>query len=81
MGMAPDTGQRVAAILNAAWLVRHYARGGRVRSTSPMAVKRSAAIRELGLQVREHFNSSEDFESLLAAVVDGLRPRDDQPPF
>lgn len=78
--MAPDTGICVAAILNAAWMVRHYARGGRLRN-SPMAQKRADAIRQLGLQVREAFNSSEDFEALLGAVVDGLRPRDDQPPF
>jgi hypothetical protein len=29
--------------------------------------------------VREAFNRSEDFEALLAAICDGLRPRDEQP--
>lgn len=72
----PDSPAQVAAILNAAWLVRHYARGGR---SAIHRADRQAAIRELGLAVRQAFNQSEDFEALLAAVVDGLRPKDDQP--
>lgn len=67
--MVPDTGAQVAAILNAAWMVRHYARGGRVSKAS-----------QLGLIVRNAFSSSDDFEPLLAAVVDGLRPHEN-PPF
>ena len=78
--MAPDTGQLVAAILNDAWMVRHYARGGRVSKASPLARQRALAIRKLGLTVREAFASSQDFEPLLAAVVDGLRPNE-HPPF
>lgn len=71
----------VAAIYNAAWMVRHYARGGRATDqTSHLALKRRAAIYDLGLVVRSAFNQSEDFEPLLAAVADGLRPKDD-PPF
>lgn len=75
--MAPDSSRLVAAILNDAWMVRHYVRGGRV---SIQRDQRDEAIRRLGLTVRDAFNSSEDFETLLAAVVDGLRPRSD-PPF
>lgn len=75
--MAPDTGQLVAAILNAAWMVRHYARGGR---SAIQRTRRAQAIQKMGLTVREAFDSSDDFETLLGAVVDGLRPRDD-PPF
>lgn len=71
---------QVAAILNAAWMVRHHARGGRVSRESPMAANRQKAIRAMGLIVRQAFQSSDDFEPLLAAVVDGLRPRD-EPPF
>lgn len=78
--MAPDSTGRVAAILNAAWMVRHYARGAR-QSQSKIAELRAQAIRELGLIVRDALNQSEDFEVLLAAVVDGLRPRDESPPF
>ena len=75
--MAPDTAELVAAILNASWMVRHYARGGRSEIHSK---ERNRAIYDLGLAVRLAFDTSEDFESLLAAVVDGLRPKDD-PPF
>ena len=78
--MAPDTGQLVAQILNAAWMVRHYARGsGMTDQTSRMARNRHAAIHDLGIAVRGAFNKSEDFEPLLAALVDGLRPRDERP--
>ena len=73
----PDSPSQVAAILNAAWMVRHYARGGRGALHS---AQRAQAIQFLGETVREAFNKSNDFEALLAAVVDGLRPKDD-PPF
>lgn len=75
--MGPDSPQLVAAILNAAWMVRHYARGGR---SSIQRNERIKAIQHLGLVVRDAFSKSDDFEALLAAVVDGLRPRD-EPPF
>ena len=67
--MAPESTGQVHAILNAAWMVRHYARVPR---------KRAEAIRQLGLVVRQSLNSSEDFEPLLAALVDGLRPKEDR---
>lgn len=72
-----DTAALVAAILNAGFMVRHYARGARGRL---QRAERTQAIQHMGLAVREAFNRSEDFEPLLAAVVDGLRPRD-EPPF
>ena len=71
------TQAHVAAILNASYMVRHYARGGR---SSLQRTQRSQAIQRLGLTVRDAFNESDDYEPLLAAVVDGLRPKDD-PPF
>jgi hypothetical protein len=74
--MAPDTAQLVAGILNSAWMVRHYARGGR---SSILRTQRQQAILHLGLTVRNAFTTSEDFEALLGAVVDGLRPRDTTP--
>jgi hypothetical protein len=74
--MAPDTGSLVAQILNDAWMVRHYARGGRL---AIHRARRQQAIQKLGLTVRAAFNRSEDFAALLTAVVDGLRPRDEQP--
>jgi hypothetical protein len=65
----------VAEILNGGWMVRHYARGARLRFQQ---AQRSEAIRQLGLTVRQAFACSDDFEPLLTAVVDGLRPRDEQ---
>ncbi|HEU4344788.1 MAG TPA: hypothetical protein VFU31_24835 [Candidatus Binatia bacterium] len=62
-------------------MVRHYARGGRMSRESALAAKRRAAIRDLGLTVRQAFNASEDFEALLTAVVDGGASRDDWPRF
>lgn len=75
--MAPDTAELVASILNSAWMVRHYVRGGRSQIGR---AHRQQAILKLGLTVRDAFDRSSDFEALLAAVADGLRPRDD-PPF
>jgi hypothetical protein len=74
--MAPDTTRHVASILNDWWMVRHYVRGGR---SAIQKAQRQEAIRRLGLTIRDAFNSSEDFEPLLAAVLDGGRPRDEQP--
>ena len=73
--MAPDTTGQVAAILNAAWMVRHYA----LQRTRHDRLRRAQAIQKLGLVVREAFYTSDDFEALLGAVVDGLRPKDNQP--
>ncbi len=67
-----DTAALVAAILNAGYMVRFYAR-------PVQREQRREAILALGLAVREAFNASEDFETLLAAVADALRPRDERP--
>lgn len=72
--MAPDA--RFAPIYNACWWVRRYA----LQRTPAMRAARVEAIRRLGLLLREAFNATDDFEPLLVAIVDGLRPRDD-PPF
>jgi hypothetical protein len=72
-----ETAAKVAAILNAAWMVRHYKRGGRV---AIQRAQRDQAIQKLGLIVRDAFSNSNDFEPLLAAIVDGLRPSE-EPPF
>ena len=74
--MGPDTGELVAQILNEWYLVRHYERGGR---SSIGQLRRAQAIRKLGLTVRFAFNSSDDFEALLAAILDGGRPHHTQP--
>ncbi len=74
--MGSDTAELVSAILNAAWMVRHYG-GCRTRTERLL---RQQAVLKLGLVAREALNRSDDFEPLLAALVDGLRPRS-QPPF
>lgn len=71
--LAPEL-QHAATIRNKAWMVRHYPR-------AMQRELRARAIRELGLAVRAAFNASDDFEPLLAAVVDGLAPRAEPPAF
>jgi len=71
MSGPPDAEALVAAIFNAAYMVRHYARGG---LTCFQREERAAAIRRMGLAVREAFNRSENFEPLLSAIVEGLTP-------
>lgn len=71
--MAPQhTTHHVAAILNGGYMVRHYPRPGQ-------SAQRAEAIAQLGRVVRDAFNQSEDFEPLLAAICDGLRPHDERP--
>ena len=72
METGPSTELHVAAILNAAWRVRHYSRGARLEIQRK---SRAEAIQLLGAAVRDAFQHSEDFETLLTAVVDGLSPR------
>lgn len=69
-----------ASIYNAAYMVRHYSRGGRWSSSSKQAALRRDAIRQFGLVLRDALNHSEDFEPLLIAAFDGLNQRDG-PPF
>lgn len=74
--MAPDHGETVARILNACWWVRHYRRRSRITTAS-----RQQAILALGLILRDAFTRTDDFEPLLAALLDGLRPQEEDPPF
>ena len=78
--MAPDTGEFVARILNDWWMVRHYVRGGR---SEIQRTQRYEAILKLGLTIQHAFavcpKTPRDLEALLAAVLDGGRPRDEQP--
>lgn len=63
-----------ARIRNAAYLVRHYRR--------PVQQKqRALAIQELGRACRDAFNHCDDFELVLTAIVEGLKPHDYTPPF
>jgi len=63
---------------NAGWMLRHYKRGARSLIQRP---ERAQAIRNLGLAVRDAFNSSDDFERLLIAFYWALSPNDPEPPF
>lgn len=74
--MWAETRELCSAIRNAGYLVRHYARGGR---TGVGKLKRDQAILALGATVRHAFSVSDDYESLLAAVADAIRPKEDQP--
>lgn len=65
MASKVDTASAVAAIRDAAKLVRLYRR---------QPAKRAAALALLGRTVRNAFNATEDFEPLLIAICDGLRP-------
>ena len=57
----------VVAILNDAWMVRNYSRN---------RIRRAQAIAKLGHTLRHAFNQSDDFETLIATVLDALRPQD-----
>lgn len=76
------TSALTASIYNAAYFVRHYARGGRLADPgAPLAHKRREAIHKLGLVVRQAFCATDDFEPLLTALVDCLAAKDDWPRF
>lgn len=72
LSVGTDAGRLIAEIRNAAWLVRYYTRN---------RVRRAQAITKLGIAVRHALESSSDYESILAAVLDGLRPKDEERPF
>lgn len=67
--MGPDPADLVSSIYNACWWLRN-SRGKR-------NAQRQQAILAVGLAVRSAFQQTEDFEPLLAALLDGLSPRDD----
>ena len=73
--MAPELWQLEADLHNDAWMVVYYA----PQRTAAMRLRRAQAILKLGLTVRHAFAVSDNFEPLLVALVDGLRPRDERP--
>lgn len=76
--MLPDRAWgRLAEIRNAAWFFRYYSRGRRHRRGSPMKLRYEQAVQRLGLAVRVAFNSSDDFELMLDALLDSAISRDD----
>ena len=78
--MAPDSGELVARILNDWWLVRYYVRGGR---SEIHRKQRDEAILNLGVTIQHAFSACPKtpraYETLIAAVLDGGRPHNEQP--
>lgn len=70
MSLSTSQEELEAEIRNSAWFVRHYWRN---------RVRREQAIIRLGLAVGHAFTSSQDYEKLLRALLDSLRPKDDEP--
>lgn len=66
-----------AEIRNAGYFVRHYGRG----RAGQLAELRRQAILKLGLTVRHAFTRSDNFELLLVAILDALRPNEEPPAF
>lgn len=61
-----STPEWISEIRNAAWHVRQIRTVNRLR--------RDQAILRLGVTVRAALAESEDYESILGAIVEGLRP-------
>ena len=80
MELRSVTASQVAAILNAWWMVRHYARGGR---SEIQRKERDEAIINLGQTIHHAFSvcpkTPRDYEALIAAVLDGGHPTVEQP--
>lgn len=78
--MAPDTGELHALLNHDTYLIRHYERGGRSQIGR---LRREQAIMKLWLTL-EHVikvcpKNPKDIEAMLGTLVDGLRPRNEQP--
>ena len=68
--MGPDTTAPAAAILNDAWMVRHYPR-------AHQALRRRQALAKMGATVLALLEAGADPESVLYAVAVGLYTPDD----
>ena len=66
----------IGNIRNACWMVRFYARGGRSEIGSK---ERDRAIKQLAIALRDALTESDQYETILAALLDGLRPKDEAP--
>jgi hypothetical protein len=56
-------------------MVRNYS----LERNESQRLRRAQAILKLGLTIREAFASTDDFEPLMAAFLDALRPRESKP--
>ena len=73
--MKPDLGDLVIAIYNDCWPIRYYAE----QRTAYARLRRAQAIKKLGLTLRHAFNTCDEFEALLGALIDGLSHKPNQP--
>ena len=77
--MVPDTGDLLALLNNDMRMVREYQRGGRSQIGR---LKREQAILKLWLTLGYAFavcpRTPKDIEAVLATLLDGLRPRNEQ---
>jgi len=76
--MNPDPANLISEILNTAYMVRYYKRGSR---TTIGRLQRDQAVLKLALIAREALNTSDQFEPILEAIVEGLRPSPDDSVF
>lgn len=78
--MGPDMGDLIALINNDTWMVRNYERGGRSQIGR---LHREQAILKLWMTLGHVFDvcpkTPKDVEAVLVSLLDGLRPRNDQP--
>lgn len=78
--MGPDaTELLLAKISNACWWVRHCTRNARLHWKDDPA--RREAIAALALALLVALQTSSEYDTILTTLVDGLRPRDTDPPF
>ena len=67
----------VQLLRNDCYMVRQY--GGQRNETQRL--RRRQAIRKLVATLQYAFKETEDYEAIIAAFLDGLRPLDRPPPF
>lgn len=77
--MGPDTAELLGRIANACWWVRYHTRNARRKWQTDK--QRLEAIAQLALILAHGLAVTTDYEAILAALVEGLRPRDVDPPF
>ena len=72
----PELGELLSQLNNDCYMVRHY-HGQR---TAARRLRRHQAIQKLVATLMFTFEHTDDYEAVIGAVLDGLRPRD-RPPF
>lgn len=76
IGMPTDVDELIQLLRNDCYMVRSY-EGQRTES---QRLRRRQAIRKLVATLQYAFNETDDYETIIGEVLDGLRPLD-RPPF